>query len=71
MLPQVTVYEDSDLFDSSECEDGAPGATGEVMTPIISVTDNANGRENITIIFHGVQVYKSMYPWSRQREGES
>ena len=56
LLLQVTVYEDSDLFDSSECGDGATGSDGEVMGPVISVTDNNNGRENVTIVFHGVQV---------------
>lgn len=63
------MYEGTDLFTIVDCNstsvssmtavvgytgEGVRG--GEVVTPVISVTDKVNGEEIVTITFHNVQV---------------
>ena len=53
------MYEDTDLFDGPGCPSGedGDGVGGGVVTPVITVTNDQNsGGENVTIIFHGVEV---------------
>ncbi len=61
-MTQVTVYDDTSLFDGSdECEEGEEGLEGVVVTSVVSVSDSANaGGENVTITFNGIHVSLSL-----------
>lgn len=64
------MYEGTDLFTIVDCNSTSVSSTtavvgytgegvrgGEVVTPVISVTDKVNGEEIVTITFHNVQVH--------------
>ena len=76
---QVTVYEDTDLFNEGACNDppttlttgytreGGEGVKGgEVVTPVVSVTHKVDGEEIFTLTFNNVQVLLVMFPGSHR-----
>ena len=63
------MYDDPTLFNNTGCE-GEGGVGGDVVTPVITVTDSEGvGGEEVTITFNGVHVSEGEWGYIPSRSG--